>query len=74
MQVSLSPRSADTSFPGLPSTAHTWLLFSSFCPAPSSMLPVHGLCFHISEPDLEVCMEIFPLHLQHGHVPTTCEL
>lgn len=74
VQVSPSLRSAATPLPELPSTAQTWLPFPACSLAPSAALPVHSLCFHISEPDLEVCVEILPLHLQHGHVPAACEL
>lgn len=37
-------------------------------------LPVHRLRLHVSKPDLEVCVEMLALHLQHGHVPATGEL
>lgn len=74
VQVPLSPRSAATSLPELPSTAQTQLLFPACSLAPSAVLPVHRLCFHVSEPDLEVCVEMLPLHLQHGHIPATREL
>ena len=74
VQVPPSPRLSATSLPELPGTAQTQLPFPACSPAPSAMLPVHRLCFHISEPDLEVCVEILPLHLEHGHVPAAREL
>jgi len=60
--------------PRAASAAQTQLPFPACSPAPSAALPVHRLCFHVSEPDLEVCVEILPLHLQHGHIPAAREL